>query len=255
MTQAQTTAGFASSSGFRSAAKQLLGASPGELSQEALRDGKTRPVQVRGLARSAGNRAERSARARELLACEWQSPLGMMMIVIVPETIASDQEKTAAQLLTLDWIDRKGLELELQRVRRAMGTRGEPATIVPREHALLRAAREQLGEYFAGKRKEFHLPLATIGTAFQQRVWQQLQTIAYESTRSYREQAREMGDPKAVRAVATANGANYRSIVIPCHRVIGSDGSMTGYGGGVERKKWLLGLERGATAICDIGRR
>jgi methylated-DNA-[protein]-cysteine S-methyltransferase len=79
-----------------------------------------------------------------------------------------------------------------------------------------------------------------MGTAFQERVWAILRTIPVNATRSYAQQARSLGDPKAVRAVALANGRNYRAIIIPCHRVIGSDGSLTGYGGGLERKRWLL---------------
>lgn len=103
----------------------------------------------------------------------------------------------------------------------------------------------QLKEYFEGKRKEFTVALVIEGTPFQKEVWAALQAIPYGSTRSYKEQSTAIGMPKAVRAVANANGRNPISIVIPCHRVIGSNGTLTGYGGGLWRKKFLLELETG----------
>ena len=102
------------------------------------------------------------------------------------------------------------------------------------------AVREQLDAYFAGELHRFDVPMAANGTDFQQRVWDQLVQIPYGETISYSELARRMGDPKLVRAVGVANGRNPISIIIPCHRVIGADGSLVGYGGGLERKKWLL---------------
>jgi methylated-DNA--[protein]-cysteine S-methyltransferase len=99
--------------------------------------------------------------------------------------------------------------------------------------------------YFQGRLKGFATPLETIGTAFQQLVWDALLTIPYGETRSYKEQAQQLGNPKAIRAVAAANGQNKVSILIPCHRVIGSDGKLTGYAGGLNRKQSLLALERG----------
>jgi len=107
---------------------------------------------------------------------------------------------------------------------------------------LPRAVR-QLEEYFAGRRRDFDLPLRWEGTAFQQRAWQALTEIPYGATWSYGEQAKRIGSPKASRAVGLANGRNPISILVPCHRVIGADGSLTGYGGGVERKRWLLAHE------------
>jgi methylated-DNA-[protein]-cysteine S-methyltransferase len=98
----------------------------------------------------------------------------------------------------------------------------------------------QIDAYFAGEREEFELALAPHGTAFQMRVWDELTKIPYGETISYSELARRLGDLKLVRAVGTANGRNPISIIIPCHRVIGADGSLVGYGGGLERKKWLL---------------
>ncbi len=101
----------------------------------------------------------------------------------------------------------------------------------------------QLDEYFAGKRKAFSVPLLFVGTDFQKAVWSELLTIPFGETVSYGEMARRIGVPKAVRAVANANGANPLSIFAPCHRVIGSDHSLTGYGGGIEAKRKLLELE------------
>ena len=107
---------------------------------------------------------------------------------------------------------------------------------------LLRTVRE-LDEYFRGERKEFDIPLLLAGSEFQKRVWQQLRHIPYGQTVSYGELAAAIGAPKSVRAVANANGANAISIILPCHRVIGSDGSLTGYGGGIDTKRYLLELE------------
>jgi methylated-DNA-[protein]-cysteine S-methyltransferase len=98
----------------------------------------------------------------------------------------------------------------------------------------------QLHEYFDGNRTQFDLKLNPQGTEFQKKVWNELLNIPFGKTRSYLEQTKMLGDPKAIRAVASANGKNPIWIIIPCHRVIGSDGSLTGYGGGIWRKKWLL---------------
>ena len=113
---------------------------------------------------------------------------------------------------------------------------------------VLRGAAAQLAEYFAGSRTDFDLPLAPAGTDFQHRVWALLRQIPYGTTRSYGQLAAELGAPGASRAVGLANGRNPVSIVVPCHRVIGASGAITGYGGGVERKQALLDLERRAAA-------
>ena len=105
---------------------------------------------------------------------------------------------------------------------------------------VLADARAQLDAYFAGARTTFDLPLAPRGTPFQQRVWSALRELAYGETISYLELARRVGDPRAVRAVGGANGRNPIPVIVPCHRVIGADGSLTGFGGGIERKRWLL---------------
>jgi methylated-DNA-[protein]-cysteine S-methyltransferase len=107
----------------------------------------------------------------------------------------------------------------------------------------LPAAARQLAEYFAGSRRDFDVPLSFQGTEFQQRVWRMLTTIQYGETCSYGDLARRLDNPGASRAVGLANGRNPISIIVPCHRVIGADGSLTGYGGGLERKRWLLAHE------------
>jgi methylated-DNA-[protein]-cysteine S-methyltransferase len=101
----------------------------------------------------------------------------------------------------------------------------------------------QLAEYFAGRRKTFELELAPRGTEFQLAVWNELLKVGYGETITYAELARRIGKPSAVRAVGAANGANPIPVIVPCHRVIGSNGSLTGYGGGIDRKQWLLALE------------
>lgn len=113
----------------------------------------------------------------------------------------------------------------------------KPTDIIPIE---LEDCVHQLNEYFEGKRTTFELPLNPEGTDFQKKVWRELRTIPYGKTCSYLELSKQLGDVKAIRAVANANGKNPLWIVIPCHRVIGSDGSLTGYAGGLQRKKWLL---------------
>ncbi|HRJ77031.1 MAG: Methylated-DNA--protein-cysteine methyltransferase [Planctomycetes bacterium] len=116
-----------------------------------------------------------------------------------------------------------------------------------RGHPLLDQARRQLEEYFAGRRKEFELPLAAQGTEFQRRVWARLCDIPFGETASYGQVAARVGKPKASRAVGLANGANPIGIIVPCHRVIGADGKLTGYGGGTHRKQWLLDHESKVT--------
>jgi methylated-DNA-[protein]-cysteine S-methyltransferase len=126
----------------------------------------------------------------------------------------------------------------------------EPFDIAPPKTPLLKLAVQQLDEYFAGERKVFDLPLKQHGSEFQLQVWEQLSKIAYGTTISYLQQAKSMNNPLAIRAIASANGKNNLVIVVPCHRVIGSDGSLTGFGCGIWRKKWLLEHEK---RILGIG--
>ena len=132
------------------------------------------------------------------------------------------------------------LYLDAQRHRPdedSLGSPGDPGA------APFAVAARQLADYFAGQLTEFDLPLAPAGTDFQRRVWATLQTIPYGQTWSYAQLAEKIGRASAVRAVGLANGKNPIAVVIPCHRVIGSDGSLTGYGGGLDRKRFLLDLE------------
>ncbi|MBV8438481.1 MAG: methylated-DNA--[protein]-cysteine S-methyltransferase [Silvibacterium sp.] len=112
------------------------------------------------------------------------------------------------------------------------------------QHPVLLKAERQLGEYFAGKRKEFSIPLDMRGTPFQKTVWEALLAIPFGETRSYGQLANQLGNPNATRAVGAANGRNPLSIIVPCHRVIGSSGKLTGFGGGLETKAQLLSLEQ-----------
>jgi len=145
---------------------------------------------------------------------------------------------TEQGICLLEFTDRRMLETEFKQLTKLLN-----ATIVLGENPHFIALHEQLNQYFDGKRNEFTIPLVTPGSAFQQAVWKELQNIPYGSTRSYKQQAFALKNIDAVRAVANANGMNRIAIIIPCHRVIGTDGSLTGYGGGLWRKKWLLDLE------------
>lgn len=140
----------------------------------------------------------------------------------------------------LEFVDRRMLETQLNRLSRLLD-----AKIVPGPHPYFDRLSEQLDGYFSGKRRTFDIPLALLGTPFQKRVWAGLQAIPYGATRSYREQAEVIGSPGAVRAVAKANGDNRIAILVPCHRVIGANGELVGYGGGLSRKQYLLKLEAG----------
>lgn len=121
------------------------------------------------------------------------------------------------------------------------------ARFVEQNDEVLEKTRKQVDEYLNGNRKEFDIPLLMVGTDFQKRVWKALLRLPYGATSTYGQIAEEIGSPRAVRAVGNANRANPISIIVPCHRVIGSDGGLVGYGGGLSLKKWLLRLEQGDT--------
>jgi methylated-DNA-[protein]-cysteine S-methyltransferase len=143
------------------------------------------------------------------------------------------------KLCLCDWPDgrrRASTDMRLQRILKAEFVEGSSDVI--------ETAQQQLNEYFLNQRQEFDIPLLFVGTDFQKKVWNELRNIPYGKTVSYGELARRIGMPKAVRAVANANAVNAISIIAPCHRVIGTDGSLTGYGGGLNRKKFLLELEK-----------
>ena len=124
---------------------------------------------------------------------------------------------------------------------------GNHSEAKPEDEAVLKECTRQLDSYFAGTLKEFNLPLNAVGTPFRMKVWEALQGIPYGETISYKELAVRIGNPKAVRAVGGANHHNPINIIIPCHRVIGAGGQLTGYGGGMGNKEFLLGLERKST--------
>nr|MBN2276621.1 bifunctional transcriptional activator/DNA repair protein Ada [candidate division Zixibacteria bacterium] len=158
------------------------------------------------------------------------TPLGPMIAGVVDKGIC-----------LLEFADRRMIETQFKRLRRALD-----AEIIPGPSPLFDKLDLQLKEYFEGRRRNFEIPLVIPGTEFQRKVWEVLQTIPYGTTRSYREQAGLLGRPEAIRAVARTNGDNRIAILIPCHRVIGSDGQLTGYGGGLWRKRYLLDLEKAA---------
>lgn len=198
--------GFESPSGFREAFARLFGVAPSKAS------------------------------GVHCLIARWiESPLGSIL------ALADDDG-----LHVFDWVDRRGLEREILRLRKRT-----KFAIVPGGHKVLDQAAGEIGEYFRGTRKTFTLPLAPRGTEFQRRVWDALLAIPQGETRSYADVARSIGEAGAARAVARAIGDNYRGIIIPCHRVIGSDGSLTGYGGGLARKQWLLDHERSGPADAN----
>ena len=141
-------------------------------------------------------------------------------------------------LCLLEFTDRRMIEAQIDRVRRLLGVK-----VLPGMSRFFGPLREQLDAYFAGRLHRFDLPLVASGTPFQRRVWRELCAIPYGETRSYSDQAARIGKPEAVRAVARANGDNRIAILIPCHRVVGKNGALTGYGGGLARKRYLLELE------------
>lgn len=131
----------------------------------------------------------------------------------------------------------------------SISIRDEEYEVQPTDDPVLQQAIKQLDEYFAGERKEFDLPIKQAGSDFQQSVWQHLLQIPYGKTISYGQQSKLMNNPLGIRAIAAANGKNNLWVVVPCHRVIGSDGSLTGYAGGLWRKKWLLAHEARVAGI------
>ncbi|MEO1254327.1 MAG: trifunctional transcriptional activator/DNA repair protein Ada/methylated-DNA--[protein]-cysteine S-methyltransferase [Bacteroidota bacterium] len=152
------------------------------------------------------------------------TPLGPMMVGVTDEG-----------LCLLEFTDRKMIETQIEVLKKRF-----KSEMITGKHPMIDEVSNQLAAYFEGKLKSFDIPLVVPGTEFQQKVWNALTQIPYGVTRSYKQQADVVGDVKAVRAVARANGENRISIIIPCHRIIGSDGSIVGYGGGIHRKQWLL---------------
>ncbi|WP_028608732.1 bifunctional transcriptional activator/DNA repair enzyme AdaA [Paenibacillus harenae] len=197
--EAQLTAGYESSSGFRDAFSRIMGAAPTLLGDH------------------------------HILKASWlDTQLGPMIAI-------ADEEA----LYLLEFVDRRGLEREVERLR--LRTK---SAIIPGHTAPIISIQSELEDYFNGKRFEFKTPLYLLGSSFQKEVWEQLKKIPPGQTSTYADVAAAIGRPSAYRAAAQANGANQLAIVIPCHRVINSNGEFGGYGGGLSRKRWLLQHEK-----------
>lgn len=158
---------------------------------------------------------------------EYESPCGRLML-----------GSLCGKLCLCDWQEALHRDRVLSRLRKHLKTEFHEGS-----SAVIELAVKQLNEYFSGERIEFEIPLMFVGTDFQKLVWNELLSIPYGKTISYRELAANIGRPESVRAVANANGANSLSIFTPCHRVVGSDGTLTGYAGGLPAKQYLLSLE------------
>ncbi len=156
------------------------------------------------------------------------TPLGPML------AISDDQA-----LYLIEFVDRRGLEKEIERLRKKV-----KLPIIPGSSKPIQQIEKELEKYFNGYKDPFQTPLVLLGSPFQKRVWEELKKIPRGETRSYKDIAKSIGQPSALRAVANANGANQFAIVIPCHRVINSNGELGGYGGGLKRKEWLLKHEK-----------
>ncbi|WP_079477604.1 bifunctional transcriptional activator/DNA repair enzyme AdaA [Halobacillus salinus] len=196
---AQLSSGYESSSGFRDAFSRIMGDVPTQTEDH------------------------------RVLKASWiDTPLGPMVAIANEEA-----------LLLLEFVDRRGLEREVERLRE-----NREAAIIPGESEPIRMIKRELELYFVGKLTTFQTPVQFLGTPFQKSVWHQLQAIPSGETRSYTDMARKIGNPQAVRAVGRANGMNQLAIIVPCHRIIQSDGSLGGYGGGIARKEWLLSHEK-----------
>ncbi len=203
---AQVGAGFRSGSGFREAFSRTFGAA-----------------------------ASRAADVTVLTVGRVDTPLGMMHAVAADDGLAR-----------LVFLDEQGPGITDAQLAAQFGTAGKPAPLLPTgDHPVLSLLRMQLGEYFAGARRDFTVPLAVRGGGpFRASAWNFLRSIPYGETRSYGQQAAAIGSPRAVRAIGQANGSNPIAILVPCHRVIGANGSLTGYAAGVARKRWLLAHEQ-----------
>lgn len=198
--ETQLNAGFESTSGFRDAFNKIIGAAPKNFKEQSL-----------------------------ILKSSWiDTPLGPMLAI-------GDEEK----LYLLEFVERRGLEKEIERLRRKF-----KAALIPSSTNSIDSIAKELDRYFLGELKEFKTPTYLVGSEFQKKAWQELVKIPYGETRSYLNQAEAIGNPKGFRAVANANGANQLAIIVPCHRIINSDGKLGGYGGGIPKKQWLIDHEK-----------
>lgn len=204
--EAQLETGYESSSGFRDAFSRIMGAAPTLLGQSSI------------------------------LKATWLDTKLGPMIAIADESM----------LYLLEFVDRRGLEREIERLRQRT-----KSAIIPGMTEPIRSIESELTQYFEGKLKDFKTPLLFLGSPFQKRVWEELQKIPYGETVSYAKIAQAIERPSAFRAVAQANGANQLAIIIPCHRIINTNGDVGGYGGGIPRKKWLIHHEEEVKNACS----
>lgn len=196
---AQLSTGYESSSGFRDAFSRIMGAAPTKHN------------------------------TLHILKASWlDTPLGPMIAIANEEA-----------LYLLEFVERRGLEREIERLRKKTH-----AAIIPGLTTPIRSIEKELSHYFNGTLTEFKTPLFFLGSPFQKKVWEELIRIPFGETRSYSNIAQAIGQPVSYRAVARANGTNQLAIIIPCHRVISADGSLSGYGGGIARKRWLIDHEK-----------
>ncbi len=181
--------------------------------------------------KNVGQSPRMSVQERIITVARIPTPLGPMLAGAIDEGIC-----------LLEFTDRRMLETQIKRLKKLLNAQAVPGSSPYFEHL-----ERELQQYFDGKLSRFTVPVTLPGTSFQQKVWAALAEIPYGETRSYKQQAENLGNPRAIRAVARANGDNRIGIIIPCHRVIGEDGQLVGYGGGIWRKKYLLDLERTGT--------
>ena len=183
--------------------------------------------------RTFGQAPTEAAKAIQITWTRITTPLGPMIAAA-----------TSDHLVLLEFADRRSFEKQCQTVCKRLG-----GILVPGSNEVLTSAATQISEYFRGARRAFDVPMQTPGTDFQVSLWSELRTIEYGTTQTYAQLADSLGRPDAVRAVGKANGDNRIAIIIPCHRVIGSDGKLTGYAGGLWRKQKLLEMESGQATL------
>lgn len=203
--EAQLSSGYESGSGFRDAFSRIMGSAPSKLPSN-----------------------------HNILKASWiDTPLGPMIAI-------ADEHA----LYLLEFVDRRGLEKEIEKLRKKLLLGIIPGSTFP-----IHSIKKELNEYFEGKLHIFKTPIANLGSPFQKEVWEQLKKIPFGTTQSYQDLAISIGKPYAYRAVARANGANQLAIIIPCHRVINTNGELGGYGGGIVRKQWLLNHEKNVLEV------
>lgn len=182
-----------------------------------------------------GETPKNSAGTNVILINRFTTPLGPMFVCATNQGVC-----------LLEFVDRRMLETEFKDLQRLLNAR-----IIAGVNEHTRQVEHEISEYFSGRRRDFSVALHAPGSEFQQLVWSALQTVPYGQTSSYQAQAEQLGKKQAVRAVALANGANRIAIIIPCHRIIGKDGALMGYGGGLERKRWLIEHEQKLSATSS----